>query len=265
MRKNKSKENLPLVSVIMPVYNEEKYISDAINSVLNQTYKNWELIIINDFSKDKTLKIIKDFIKKDKRVKLINIRKNRGPSICRNLGIKKAKGEYITFLDGDDMLKEKRLEEQSNFMQRRKIDVSYCDMLDIKENGLKVVFKGPNPNRFYKNLLKKSKTKFDIEILPGHHIGKTIRGTRTIFGAQLMIKSKSLKENKIYFDETFTHMEDMDLLFQCIGKKLKIKRFPKIGYIYKRHKNQISKEDKKIKDAAKKINKKLIKGDYFYS
>jgi glycosyltransferase involved in cell wall biosynthesis len=89
----------PVFSVIIPLYNKEKYIKRAINSVLKQTYQNFEIIVINDGSTDNSLSVIKSI--KDKRVKIFN-QKNLGVSNARNKGIKKAKGEYIAFLDADD-------------------------------------------------------------------------------------------------------------------------------------------------------------------
>lgn len=90
----------PAFSVIMPVYNKEKYIERAVKSVLNQTYKNFEIIIVDDKSTDNSLNIIKKF--KDKRIRIFKHRKNKGASGARNFGIKKAKAPYIAFLDADD-------------------------------------------------------------------------------------------------------------------------------------------------------------------
>lgn len=94
---------IPLVSVIVPAYNSSKYIEDCVQSVLNQTFKDFELIIINDGSTDNTLEIINNLSKTDNRIKIFS-QKNSGVSSARNLGLKKAKGKYITFLDSDDTL-----------------------------------------------------------------------------------------------------------------------------------------------------------------
>lgn len=97
-----SKQGEAMVSIIMPSYNAAPYIHDAINSVLNQTYSNWELLIIDDGSTDNTLGIVSDFI--DHRIKVFLLPKNKGVSYARNVGLKQSKGNYFTFLDADDLM-----------------------------------------------------------------------------------------------------------------------------------------------------------------
>ncbi|MFY7810100.1 MAG: glycosyltransferase family 2 protein [Flavobacterium sp.] len=92
-----------LVSIITPAFNSEKYIEATIASVQAQTYQNWEMIIIDDCSKDKTIKIVKEIILKDNRIKLIQLTENAGSGIARNKGIERASGSYLTFLDADDI------------------------------------------------------------------------------------------------------------------------------------------------------------------
>jgi len=94
----------PTVSIIIPSYNKEKYISETIQSVLNQTFSNWELIIIDDLSSDNTSNIIKEYQKTDSRIKLFINDKNLGANYSRNFGIKKSQSEFIIFLDADDIL-----------------------------------------------------------------------------------------------------------------------------------------------------------------
>jgi len=105
----------PLVSVIMPAYNAELYISEAIKSIINQTFQNWELIIINDGSTDATEKIILDFERKDKRIKYL-FQENGKQGKARNLGIQQSRGEYIAFLDADDLWVENKLVIQVNYL-----------------------------------------------------------------------------------------------------------------------------------------------------
>src|SRR5690554_1428301 len=92
-----------LVSIITPTFNSEKYIRQTIQSVQNQTYQNWEMIIVDDYSSDTTVKIIEEIAKQEPRITLIKSDKNSGPAISRNKGIEKAKGKYMTFLDADDI------------------------------------------------------------------------------------------------------------------------------------------------------------------
>lgn len=93
----------PLVSIITPNYNASKYIAATVESVLNQTYSNWELLIIDDCSTDNSVEIIKTFQKKDERIKLIELTQNVGPAVVRNKGISEAQGCYLTFIDSDDI------------------------------------------------------------------------------------------------------------------------------------------------------------------
>lgn len=90
------------LSIIIPVYNAEKYLKECINSILNQTYKDFEVICVNDCSKDNSLKILEEYAQNDNRIKVINNSKNLGPGANRNIGIKNAKGKYLTFIDADD-------------------------------------------------------------------------------------------------------------------------------------------------------------------
>ena len=87
-----------LISVVIPVYNVEKYLSRCIGSILNQTYENWEAIFVNDGSRDNSLEILKEYQNKDKRIKIID-KKNEGSGVARNIGIEKSEGKYLAFLD----------------------------------------------------------------------------------------------------------------------------------------------------------------------
>lgn len=116
-----------LVSIIMPAYNNEKYITESIQSVINQTYKNWELLIVDDLSTDNTYFIAKQLKKKDNRIKVFQLDSKGGASVARNLAIKKAKGKYIAFLDSDDFWTEEKLSKQINFMKANKYAFSYTN------------------------------------------------------------------------------------------------------------------------------------------
>jgi len=92
-----------LVSIVIPTYNSAKYIAEAIRSVQNQTYKRWEIIIIDDCSTDNTTDLIKKFVSEDNRIQWLPLKSNSGPAIARNKGIEVVKGKYMTFLDADDI------------------------------------------------------------------------------------------------------------------------------------------------------------------
>lgn len=114
-----------LVSIIMPAYNAEKYISESIESVLAQTYKNWELIVVDDCSKDGTIDVIKQYQMFDNRIKVISLTCNAGVANARNVGMELAKGRYIAFLDSDDLWIDIKLEEQIIFMRQNQIYFSF--------------------------------------------------------------------------------------------------------------------------------------------
>jgi len=129
----------PKVSVITAVYNGEKYLAETIESILNQTFQNFEYIIINDGSKDSSLKIITELMKKDKRIVLINNKKNIGSALSRNLGLKKAQGKYIAILDHDDISLPERLEKEYNFLEKNHdIFLVGSGAINIDKNGKKI-------------------------------------------------------------------------------------------------------------------------------
>ncbi len=142
-----------LISIIIPVYNAEKFLDETINTVLNQTYKNFELILVNDGSKDKSVGVIKKY--NDKRIKLIDNKNNKGAALSRNDGIRKAKGRYICFLDADDLWNKEKLEKQINFIKEKECAFSFTGYEFANENGIpngKKVFIPKKLN--YKSALK---------------------------------------------------------------------------------------------------------------
>jgi len=126
------------VSIITPAYNSEKTIGEAIQSVLNQTYQNWEMIIINDCSRDQTLQIVITYSLKDNRITVIDLERNNGVANARNIGIKKAKGRYIAFLDSDDLWSPQKLSKQVDFMKEKKCYFSYTAYEIISADGSKL-------------------------------------------------------------------------------------------------------------------------------
>lgn len=94
---------MPLVSIITPSYNSEKFISETIQSVQNQTYQNWEMIIVDDCSTDRTVTIVNEILRNEPRIKFFSLSKNQGPAKARNIAIQNAQGNYMTFLDADDI------------------------------------------------------------------------------------------------------------------------------------------------------------------
>ena len=124
-----------LVSIITPSYNSSKFIKDCVASVFSQTYKNWEMIIVDDCSEDNSKEIISELSTKDKRIKPIFLETNVGAAEARNTAIRQSKGKYVAFLDSDDLWNPKKLEIQLSFMNKNDIVFSYTNYQLMSENG----------------------------------------------------------------------------------------------------------------------------------
>ncbi|HDN3181726.1 glycosyltransferase family 2 protein [Escherichia coli] len=153
----------PLVSIIMPAYNSQYTIKDTIQSVLKQTYPNWELLITDDLSSDSTPKIIKKFAAQDPRIKLYSNPVNSGAAVSRNNSLKNANGEFIAFLDSDDLWEASKLEKQILWMLKNpNITFSFTAYQLIDEHGNKlkkiIDFQGDNVSFGYHDMLFKKAT-----------------------------------------------------------------------------------------------------------
>lgn len=127
-----------LVSIVMPTYNCADYIGVTLQSVLAQTYEMWELIIIDDVSTDHTKKVVEEFAEQDKRIRYVKLEKNSGAAVARNRGIEEARGDYIAFLDSDDLWKKDKLEKQVRFMQEHQYAFTFTSYDLIDEVGNKL-------------------------------------------------------------------------------------------------------------------------------
>mgnify|MGYP004003572545 FL=1 len=151
------KDKTKLVSVITPMYNAEKYILETIQSVQSQTYENWEMIIVDNCSTDRSRDIINDFEKKDARIKLIELEFNfGGPARPRNIGIDNAKGEYIAFLDADDLWMKDKLKYQINLMIKKQYNFTSTNTISINEISENI------KSSIFLKLLNKMKRKSNI-------------------------------------------------------------------------------------------------------
>ena len=126
-----------LVSIIMPSYNAARFIGESINSVLLQTYSNWELLIVDDCSKDNSVEVVRKFANIDKKVVLFSLEKNVGAAAARNVAIEHAQGQYIAFLDSDDVWDEYKLEKQLAFMKQYSYVFTFSNYYVMEENGKK--------------------------------------------------------------------------------------------------------------------------------
>ena len=127
-----------LVSIITPCYNGGKYISETIDSVIAQTYPNWEMIIVDDGSKDNSAEIVNAYVEKDARIKYLK-QENAGSAAARNNGIRTAQGQYIALLDADDLWENNFLEEQIKFMKEKNAVCVYCSYRCIDEKSNEIL------------------------------------------------------------------------------------------------------------------------------
>ena len=195
------------VSIIIPVYNAEEYVHRSINSCINQTYKNLEIIVINDGSTDKSENIILKY--KDARIVYIS-KKNSGVSDTRNLGLNKATGKYIMFLDADDWFYEDAVEKMLSIIKTEKVDAVRFNYRLAIRNGNKIRFKDHSITDFE----KEGKTEITLS--------DVLYGNVYCYVWLLIIKKASLKKN-IKFDLCLSMMEDNDFFIQMLLNGLKIK------------------------------------------
>lgn len=197
----------PLVTVIIPTYNREATIRRSINSVLEQSHINLELIIVDDCSSDNTVKIINSY--KDGRIKLICLGKNCGANVARNIGICAAKGEYIAFQDSDDEWLKNKLEIQLKYMESTGKKACYCSITKIYPDGGKCVWPSNVKNKeLYENGI--------IDILR----------KRNAISTQTLIVAKEVFTNIEMFDESFNRWQDYEFV-------IRLCKHYRIGYIEK--------------------------------
>lgn len=143
----------PLITVVMPNYNGHRFVEQAIDSVLSQAYQDFELLVVDDCSKDDSLQLIKQKAQSDSRIRVIALEKNAGVANARNVGIREAKGKYIALLDNDDLWTADKLERQLTIAEKG-ADIVYCsyDFIDEQNNEIKKPFIVPKQTNFNKML-----------------------------------------------------------------------------------------------------------------
>ena len=127
------KEEKPLITIVVPIYKVEQYLENCIQSIIKQTYTNLQIILVDDGSPDNCGKICDEYALKDKRIEVVH-QSNAGVSEARNIGISKAKGEYIGFVDSDDYIDENMYEEMYELLKTREADVCICNMYTVVNN-----------------------------------------------------------------------------------------------------------------------------------
>ena len=209
----------PDISVIMSVYNGETYLEEAIESVRNQTFKNWELIVINDCSKDSTAQILADFALKDERIKVHTNEVNLRLPTSLNKAIALSCGKYIARMDADDICLPDRLEKQFEFMEENKdVALSSCRFMTVK-NG--VYMSGGAGGRCDSAALRAMLLVANPILHPG-----------------VIAKSEVLKKYK--YDTTLTCTEDLELWTRMVMENQKIEILPQCLLIYRLHDKQIT-------------------------
>ena len=210
MKKNKilsigREKSQPLVTVITPLFNAQDFIGETIESVLDQTYQNWEMIIVDDCSTDNSRDIVKKYEAKESRIKLIELEKNfGGPARPRNVGLDISKGDYLAFLDADDVWLKNKLQVQINEMLVNNLDFTSTDSKFIDDNSIDTIINKHKIIIFFKKIKRKA-TLSDV-----------------IKGSFISTSSAIVSKNFISkFDENkdFIGVEDMYLWMKILNEK----------------------------------------------
>ena len=212
----------PAISVVMPVYNTDEYLRESISGVLNQTFKNFELILVNDGSTDNSLEIMQKFAKEDKRIKLINLEKNSGAGIARNEGIKHITGKYTLFVDSDDFMFPEMLERMYNQAEKLSLDMTLALawVLDVPSgNMLPAQIIDRKVSFAYQYLQSK-----DIHVFSYKKIPNVFLQISRKYVWDKLIKTSIIKDNNLKFDNIESHNDTYFITMAMIHAK-------RIGYI----------------------------------
>ena len=236
---------MDLISVILPVYNCEKWVERCIKSILNQTYKNIELIIINDGSTDNTLEVCKKY--ENNQVTIIN-KENTGVSKTRNVGLEKAQGEYVFFIDADDYIQEECIENMYEKAKEYDTDIVKCDYMQFDDNG-----------KIEKEALFKEEFLYDMkdELQKSTLLNEMIDTYKfnNVWGQLILAK----KAKKIKFDENLAMGEDFLYNYELFNICNKILVVPDQYYCYYLNKNGMN-----FNESISKIQRKIEDTVYFY-
>lgn len=190
------------ISIIMPVYNVEKYISKSINSLVNQSFKDFELILVNDETKDKSIDIALDILKDTNlNYKIIN-QVNSGVSVARNNGIENCSGDYIYFLDSDDYVDKEFLEKFYKKINETNADIIYCDYSHVDEKN---------------NILVKSSTRVIEKLSSGKEMAlELLKDEFSIWVGSGIYRADIIKNNNIRFDNKRKYAEDIAFIVKTL-------------------------------------------------
>lgn len=225
-------EDNELISIIVPVYNVEKYIEKCINSLINQTYSNIEIILVDDGSTDSSGKICDTYLNKEKRIKVIH-KKNEGLGLTRNVGIDNANGKYLVFVDSDDFVHEELIENLYITLKENNADTCYCGFFEYYSDD-KILEK----KAFYDNKLFQNKEIIDkiflemIATLPNGKIDSRV--SMSVWHG--MYSKKIISDNKIYFPSEREYIsEDIIFHMEYLQKARKVFFISKSLYYYRQN------------------------------
>jgi len=230
--------NLLLVSIIIPTYNRAHLIGETLDSVMAQTYKNWECIVVDDRSMDNTEEIVQKYIKLDNRFKYYRRPKEKlkGAGSCRNYGLQLSSGELINWFDDDDIMLEDFLKKRVKvFIQKPKTDVVFCSFRFFDKNGLQ--------SKVYNKVFEEN-------------IIKNYVDSRVVFGPPSYLIRKEILGN-IFFDENLHRAEDADFFLKLFSSKttIEIIHIPEVLFHVRKHINTISLNDDKT---GNRLNSQFI-------
>lgn len=231
------------VSIIVPVYNSEKYLTQCIDSILNQTYKNIELILVDDCSPDKSFEICNDFAKKDSRIRYFKKEKNEGVSEARNFGIQKAKGDYVCFVDGDDFVEIDYVKKLLNKAEKDNLDLTFCRYSGLNDNVISNFWE-LSLERFakekqYQYLFYKAQ---ESDLLNKAPQNKKVDISIITFGIcwRVLYKKEFLVNNNIYFNKDLFYCEDVIFVVKCLEKTNKVDVIDDFLYNYRQSADSIT-------------------------
>ena len=234
-----------LISAVMSVYNGEKYLEEAINSILSQTYTKFEFIIINDGSTDNTHKILDRYQQKDKRIKIINNKINKGLIYSLNKGFEIANGKYIARMDADDIAEKNRFKEQVEFLENNKNIVMCSTYIKVFRNNLKFITKTFKTDTEYKNI--------KVKLLFRNYIAHPT----------IMIRKEIIDKYNLRYREEDKGMEDYGLWLNLSSRE-KLVTIPIPLLKYRFLSNSISSKVLKNTDKYKEILKKIFTRELKY-
>jgi len=210
----------PLVSIVIPVYNSEKYLQETVQSVINQTYSNWELIIVDDGSLDTSLLIAEKFAIQNQKIQIIE-KSNTGVSDSRNVGLRSVKGKYVAFLDSDDVWLPNNLEAKIGLLQNTNVDAAYSFCETINEYSKKL------------NSLKKGCSNFSLDDMLLWNANYITIPSGLIFKTSVVTSIGG-------FNRKLTNNADQEILMRLLANNGKVVVYESVTWHYRIHSSNMS-------------------------